>query len=125
MLVLQRRRKSVECGTGHSLSSACFSDVEAHTAAIHPDNQYWHRHSARAHAYILPVDLGRMGVIKDSGRCSIARETRAGQTPPRTPHARAATPARDGPVCAHVTALCPRDGPYLSMPIPIPVPMLM
>ena len=70
MLVLQRRRRRERCETASSFYHDCYVGEE--TAPLYPNNQYWHVYNKKAQAYILPVDLGRMGVAKDSGRCSIA-----------------------------------------------------
>ena len=74
MLIVQTRLESEPCGDAvtDGSSAQCYSRSGAPSEApLPPYSQFWHFYHARAKGYLLPVDLGRWGIPKDSGRCAI------------------------------------------------------
>lgn len=86
LLVTQRRRRATDCSyAAHELDvpgGGCFGDDEQ-TAPLPPANQYWHFWRESLGGYVLPADLGSMGMPKDTGLCSLQLAHVSGWMHPR------------------------------------------
>jgi hypothetical protein len=71
MLVVQRRRCTQPCVKHTDFYPLCYSDAGEDTTRLTPGNQYWHTYNRDGRGYLLPVDIGLMGVTKDAGLCSL------------------------------------------------------